>query len=153
MRSDMYETYLFLLAASTCDVVLLRARDNLAKHHHTIAIHEGNTRETLAILECVCDQGLLRLEKALSHFVRLQRVWLLHLLAACFLAHLPRKLRDTAGCAAAAHEANWRISHLDLVRDIQDLDLSRELARLTKGGVLLVDHHVTAARHVVFIPH
>merc|ERR1711897_85995 len=85
-----------LLAAASGGIVLAFARDDLAKHHHAISVHEGNTGETLAILECVAHQGLLRLEAALRHLVRLKRVRILHLLAPSLLSHLPLELRDAA---------------------------------------------------------
>merc|ERR1712072_606050 len=40
---------------------------------------------------------------------------------------------------------------LDLVRDVEDLNLSGELAGLAQGGVLLVDHHVAGTRHVLLV--
>merc|ERR1711964_410094 len=126
-----------LLLGSTCRVLLPLARDDLAKHHHAVAIHEGNPREALAILEGIADERLLRLEAALGHLVRLQRMRLLHFLAACLLAHLPLELGDPAGCPTAAHESDGRIAHLDLVGDVQDLDLRVELARLSQSRVLL----------------
>merc|ERR1739847_135671 len=96
---------LLLLATSLVTVALLDASDNLAKHDAAVAIHEGNTRETLAILEGVAHERLLRLEAHLGHLVRLQGVRVLKLLATGLLAHLPLECRDTAGSTAAAHEA------------------------------------------------
>merc|ERR1711870_43464 len=132
-----------LLATGTAALLLALAGDDLAKHHHTIAIHEGNAREALAILEGVADQWLLWLEAALSHLVRLQRVWVLHLLAARLLTHLPLELGDAARRAAATHKADRGVANLDLVGDIEDLDLRIELLGLSKSGVLLVHHHIT----------
>merc|ERR1712151_775497 len=66
-----------LLAASTARIFLALARDDLPKHHHPVAIHKGDAGEALAILEGVAHQGLLRLEAALRHLVRLQRVRIL----------------------------------------------------------------------------
>ena len=57
----------------------------------------------------------------LRHLVRLQGVRLLHLLAARLLADLPEHLRDAARRAAAAHEADRGVAHLDLARDVQHL--------------------------------
>merc|ERR1711920_637743 len=138
-----------LLAATARSVFLALARNDLAEHHHAVAIHESDAGEALAILEGVANQGLLRLEAALSHLVRLQRVWVLHLLAACLLAHLPLELGDAAGRAAATHEANRRVANFDLVGDIEDLDLGVELLGLPERGVLLVHHHVARPRHVL----
>merc|ERR1719198_2615774 len=111
-------SYSLLLAASP-SLFLTLAGDDLAKHHHTIAIHEGHTRKTLTIIEGVTHQRLLRLKGALRHLIRLQGVWIIHLLATSLLAHLPLQLRDTASRAAAAHETDGRIANLDLVRDVE----------------------------------
>merc|ERR1712207_79105 len=84
-----------LLATGTASrVVLALARDDLAKHHHTISIHEGDSGEALAILEGVAHQRLLRLEAALRHLVRLQRVRILHFLTTGLLTHLPLEFGD-----------------------------------------------------------
>merc|ERR1712226_589473 len=72
-RMSMLQTSSLLLAASGLLVVLPLARDDLAKHHHAVAIHESDARKALAILERVADQRLLRCEAALRHLVRLQR--------------------------------------------------------------------------------
>merc|ERR1712217_753642 len=142
---------LLLAASATSRVVLALARDDLAKHHHTIAIHEGDAGETLAILEGVAHQGLLGLEAALRHLVRLQRVRILHLLATCLFAHLPLELGDAARRATATHEADWRVTDLDLIWNIEDLNLSIKLLRLPKRGVLLVHHDITRPRHVLLV--
>merc|ERR1719322_585778 len=89
-----------LFLATSCGILLPFARNHLAKHHHAVAIHEGDAGEALAVLEGVAHQRLLGLEAALGHFVGLQRVRVFHLLAARLLAHLPLKLRDAAGGAA-----------------------------------------------------
>merc|ERR1719359_1432688 len=143
-------SHLLLLAAGTTVSLLLAAGD-LAKHDHTVAIHEGNAGKTLAVLEAVADKRLLRLEAALSHLVGLQGVRVLHLLATSLLAHLPDNLGNAAGGAAAAHEADRRVASLDLVRDVQHLDLSVELLGLAEGGVLLVHHDVATTWHVVLV--
>merc|ERR1712060_505020 len=85
-----------LLLASTSGFLFTLARDDLAQHHYTISIHECHTRQSLAILEGVAHQGLLRCKAALGHFVRFQRVRIVHLLASGLLAHLPLELRDAA---------------------------------------------------------
>merc|ERR1712060_962224 len=81
------------LLLTTCRALLLAfaARD-LAQHHDTVAVHECDTRQALAILECIANQWLLWLEGALGHLVRLQRVWVFHLFATGFLPHLPHEL-------------------------------------------------------------
>merc|ERR1711963_353055 len=140
-----------LLLATLVVALLALAAHHLAKHHHTVAIHEGNTGQALAVLEGVANQRLLRLEAALSHLVGLQGVGILHFLATSLLTHLPLQGRDTAGSTAAAHEDNRRVASLDLVGDIQHLDLSIELTGLAQSGVLLVDHHIARARHVVLV--
>ena len=58
-----------LLATLVITLALALAAHHLAKHHHTVAVHEGNTGEALAVLEGVADQWLLWLEAALSHLV------------------------------------------------------------------------------------
>merc|ERR1712039_505235 len=139
-----------LLLAAT-DILLALTRNYLSEHDDTVAIHEGNAGETLAVLEAVAHKWLLWLEAALSHLVRLERVRLLKLLATGLLAHLPLEGRDTACGTAAAHETNWGVSNLDLVWNIKDLDLRCELLGLAEGGVLLVDHDITGARHVLLV--
>merc|ERR1712224_46996 len=134
---------LLLLASGTTGILLPLAGDDLSQHDASVAIHEGNTGETLAILEAVAHKRLLWLEAALGHLVGLEGVRVLHLLATGLLAHLPLELGNAACGASASHETNWRVSDLDLVRDIQDLDLSIELLGLSQGGVLLVHHHVS----------
>merc|ERR1712060_1030310 len=77
-------------------------RDDLSQHNNTVSVHESDTGETLAVLERVSDQGLLRLEGDLSHLVGLQGVRLLHLLTTSLLAHLPLESGDPASSASAA---------------------------------------------------
>merc|ERR1719221_2075438 len=63
--------YSLLLAACTTLLLSLTTHD-LAQHHDTIPVHEGNAREAFTILESVTHQWLLRLEGALCHLVGLQ---------------------------------------------------------------------------------
>merc|ERR1712070_1184214 len=95
-----------LLLATLITIGLLLASGHLAKHDNTVAIHEGNTREALAVLEAVANKGLLWLEAALSHLVALQGVRILHLLATGLLAHLPNDLGNSASGTTATHEAD-----------------------------------------------
>merc|ERR1712183_343313 len=111
----------FLLAACS-SILLLLARDNLAKHDNTVAVHECYSGQTLAILERVANQRLLWLESALGHLVRFQRVRIFHFLSSSLLAHLPDDFRDTASRPSASHETDRRIAALDLIRDIEHLD-------------------------------
>merc|ERR1719401_1342319 len=140
-----------LLLATGGALLLALAGDNLPQHHDTIAVHEGHTGESLAVLEGVAHQWLLRLEGALRHLIRLERVGVLHLFATGLLAHLPLELRDTASGTTAAHEADGRVAALDLVGDVQNLDLSIELTGLPERRVLLVNHNITRPRHVVLV--
>merc|ERR1719171_2641970 len=140
-----------LLLSAGCSLFLPLARHYLTKHNDTVAIHESNTREALAVLERVADKRLLRLEGALRHLVRLQRVRLLHLLAACLLAHFPLQGRDPARGTTAAHEADGRVPDLNLVRDVKNLDLRVKLTSLPKRRVLLVDHNVPRSWHVALV--
>ena len=126
-------------------------RHDLTQHDNTVAIHEGDTGETLAVLEGVSDQRLLRLEGDLGHLVGLQVVGLFHLLTTGLLAHLPLNSHDTARSATAADETDGRVTGLDLVGDIQDLDLSFEALDGGQTGILLVDHNVTTVGHVGLI--
>merc|ERR1719229_1387376 len=140
-----------LLLATSAGILLPLAGNNFAKHDDTITIHESDSRKTLTVFESVTDERLLRLEAALRHLVRLERMRILHFLSARLLAHLPLELGDTAGGTPAAHEADGGVANLDLIRDIKYLDLSVELASLSKGGIFLVDHHVARSRHVVLV--
>merc|ERR1711939_803144 len=140
-----------LLLAAGASISLLLDGGDLAQHDHAVTVHEGDTRETLAVLEAVAHERLLRLEAALGHLVGLKRVGVLHLLAAGLLAHLPDDVGDAAGSTAAAHEANRRVALLDLVWDVEHLNLSVELLSLAQGGILLIDHHVATSWHVVLV--
>merc|ERR1739844_591514 len=99
-RSQKQRSSLFLAAT----LLLALAGNHLPKHDHAVAVHEGDTRQSLAILEGVANQWLLRLEAALCHLVGLQGVRVFHFLATGFLAHLPLQLADAARRAAAADE-------------------------------------------------
>merc|ERR1712107_794929 len=135
-----------LLLATRSTLLLALARDDLAQHDDTVAIHEGDARQALAIFESIAHERLLWLETALRHLVRLQGVRVLHLLATGLFAHLPLERRDAACGAAATHEANRRVADLDIIGDIENLNLSVELARLSQGGVLLVKHNIARSR-------
>merc|ERR1712176_1109551 len=150
LGTPIYEMRSLLLAAGTA-LLLSLAGDNLAKHHHTVAVHERDAGQALAILEGVAHQGLLWLEAALSHLVGLQGVGVLHFLAACLLAHLPLQRGDAASSATAAHEADGGVADLDLIGDVQNLDLGIELLGLPQRRVLLVDPHISGAGHVVLV--
>merc|ERR1719261_1833932 len=132
-------------------VGLLHHRHDLSQHYHTISVHEGHAGETLAILESVTHQRLLRSHDDLGHLVRLQAVGILHLLATGLLAHLPLQTSDTASRPTAAHKADRRVAALDLTGNVQNLDLSVELTTLSQARVLLVDHHITRAGHVLLV--
>merc|ERR1711907_758756 len=73
------------------------------------------------------------------------------LLAGNDLSQLPLQGTDTTSSSTTAHKTNRRVANLDLIWDVEDLDLGSKLLGLTKGGVLLVDHHITRARHVVLV--
>merc|ERR1719378_197817 len=109
---------------------------DLPKHDNAVAIEESDAGETLAVLEGVDDQRLLRGEVHLGHLVRLERVRVLHLLAARLLADLPVHLRDAARRATAADEANRGVADLDLTRDVEDLDLGIEVVARTDVSFL-----------------
>merc|ERR1719408_742307 len=126
-------------------------RHDLAEHHHAVAVQERDARQALAVLERVHHERLLRREGQLRHLVRLQRVRLLHLLAARLLADLPHDLGHTARRAAAPHEADRGVADLDLARDVKHLDLGVEVLAGAQARVLLVHHHVARARHVVLL--
>merc|ERR1712224_740164 len=144
-------------SASTARLLLLGGLDlvhllhDLPKHHNAVAVEESDAGETLAVLERVNDKRLLRGEVHLGHLVRLERVRVLHLLAARLLADLPVHLRDAARRATAADEANRGVADLDLTRDVEDLDLRVEVVARTKRRVLLVDHHVARPRLVLLV--
>merc|ERR1712007_18530 len=95
-----------LLLAAGSSLLLALAGDDFAQHNHTVAIHECNTRQALAILEGVAHQWLLRREAALSHLVGLQGVGIVHLFSTSLLAHLPLELRDAASGPSAPHETD-----------------------------------------------
>merc|ERR1712048_954959 len=130
---------------------LLCSLHHLTKHHHAVALHDRDAGETLAILETVHHERLLRREDYLRHLISLEAVGLLHLLASSLLAHLPDKLLHAHSRAPGTHEAHGGVAALQLTWVVQHLDLRGERADLLKSAVLFVDHHVTSARHVVFV--
>merc|ERR1719424_166650 len=127
------------------------AGNDLSEHHNTVAIEESNTRETLAVLEGVDDEWLMWGEVNLRHLVGLEGVWLLHLLTTGLLTDLPLDLGHTASSATAADETDRGITNLDLTGDIQDLDLGVEVVSWSQRCILLVDHHITSAGHVLLV--
>merc|ERR1719478_901586 len=102
---------------------------HLAKHHNTVAVHERDAGQSIAILEAVADQWLLRHELAFGHLVGFQGGWFLGFLTTGFLSNFPDKLGDTASSSATTDETDWRVTLLDLVRDVEDLDLCVEICR------------------------
>merc|ERR1719439_305389 len=132
-------------------VLLVLELGDLAKHDGGVAVEEGDAREALAVLERIHDERLLRHEDDLGHLVRLERVRVLHLLAAGLLADLEVEAGRAARGAAAADEADRRVAELDLAGDVERLDLRGELAAAVERGVLLVDHHVADAGHVLLV--
>merc|ERR1712025_225191 len=98
--------FALLFLASLIAFLLAFARNDLAQHHHSVAVHESNTGQSLAILECVAHKWLLWLKAALSHLVRLQGMRIFHLFATSFLSHLPLQRGDAASGASASHETN-----------------------------------------------
>ena len=99
----------------------------------------------------VAHKRLLWLEAALGHLVGLEGMRVLHLLATGLLAHLPLELGDVASRASAPHKTDRRVTDLDFIGDVQDLDLGIELLGLSKRGVLLVHHHVSRTEHVLLV--
>merc|ERR1719263_668764 len=106
LKSAMRWADSLLLATCFVACLLLLARDDLAKHDDTVAIHKGHTRKALTVLEGVAHKRLLRCKRALSHLIGLERVGILHFLATGFLAHLPLEFDNAAGRAATAHKTN-----------------------------------------------
>merc|ERR1712048_683021 len=149
-KNDL-DVYLLLLASSFVSIGLLLTAHHFAQHDNAVAVHECDTRQALAVLKGVADQWLLWLEGALGHFIRLQRVTIFHFLSASFLPNFPHQLRNAAGGATTAHEANRRIPDLDLIRNVKDLNLGVELSGLPQRRVFLVHHDVARTRHVVLI--
>merc|ERR1712190_402075 len=82
----------FLFPAALVGLILLFTRDHFSEHNPTVALHKCHARQTLAVLEGVAHQWLLRLEGALCHFIGFQRMRFLHFLATCFLTHFPLQL-------------------------------------------------------------
>ena len=92
---------LFIPLAAAGSILLAHAGNDLARHHHAVAVHEGHLRESLAVLKGVAHEGLLRLEAALCHHIGLQRVRILKFRATGLLAHFPLQRGDPAGGTAA----------------------------------------------------
>merc|ERR1711877_33249 len=91
------DVYSLLFASSFVCVGFLLTAHHFAQHDNAVAVHECDTREALAVLKGVADQWLLRLEGALGHFIRLQRVRIFHFLSASILTNFPHQLRNAAG--------------------------------------------------------
>merc|ERR1719221_1004377 len=99
-----------LLLPSSGSLSFLLAGDDLSQHDDTVAIHEGNPGQALAILEGVANKRLPRLKTALCHLVGLERVRILHLLTASLLAHLPLELGDAAGGPSTSHKTDGGVT-------------------------------------------
>ena len=125
--------------------------DDLAQHDGGVSVEESNTRETLARLKVVNDQGLDRLENNLGSLVGLEGVGVLQLFAASLLTDLPLNLGDLAGGTSTANETNRGVSGLNLTGNIQSLNLGGEALDGLEGLVLLVDHNITSTGHVDLI--
>merc|ERR1719313_1065127 len=121
-RMRLHSDFLLLLLARLLrrHVLLVLELGDLAKHDRGVAVEEGDAREALAVLERVDDERLLRHEDDLGHLVRIERVRVLHLLAAGLLANLEVEGGGAARRAAAADEADGRVAHLDLARDVEE---------------------------------
>ena len=129
--------------------VLALAGDDLSEHDHTVALHQGDTGETLADLEGLDDESLEGLEGALSSLVGLEGVGILQLLAGGLLSELPVDLGQLAGRVTGSDEGDGRVADLDLSGNVEDLHLGGEVLALLQRAVLLVDHDVTGVRHVL----
>jgi hypothetical protein len=123
--------------------------DDLSEHDNSVTLHDGDTSETLAILEGVDDKGLLGLEGDLSHFVGLEVDGVFHLLVSGFLSEFPLDLGHLEGGATSADESDRGVSDLELSRVVEDLDLGGEGSDTVDGGVRLEDHDVTNTGHVL----
>ena len=76
---------------------------DLPEHDRGVSVEEGDTGKTLAALEAINDERVLRLELNLRCLVRLERVGRLELLATSLLADLQK----TDSGQATAAEAGW----------------------------------------------
>jgi len=140
---------------TTCEclfLLLIRGELNLrdlAKHDNTVALHDGNTAKTFAVLEGVSNKWLSRLEDDFGHLVGLDVLRVSGLGATSFLADLPVDFGHFACRAASADERDRRVARLELSWVIKDLDGSGERLASLEGGVFLEDHDITSARHVL----
>jgi hypothetical protein len=96
---------------------------DLSEHHDGVALHNGDAAETLAVLERVDDERLLRLEHDLRDLVGLEHRRVLLFRATGLLANFPVDLRHLDGRAARADEADRRVADLELSGVVQNLDL------------------------------
>mmetsp|Transcript_2375 Transcript_2375/g.7858 ORF Transcript_2375/g.7858 Transcript_2375/m.7858 type:complete len:464 (+) Transcript_2375:152-1543(+) len=126
-------------------------RDDLTEHDRGVTVQEGDTGQTFALLEGVDDERVHRFEDDFGDFVGLQRHRGLELLTAGFLANLEVERGDLARGATAADETNRGVTRLEFTRNVERLHLRGELLARGEGGVLLVNHDVTSARHVELV--
>mmetsp|Transcript_12824 Transcript_12824/g.36793 ORF Transcript_12824/g.36793 Transcript_12824/m.36793 type:complete len:488 (+) Transcript_12824:124-1587(+) len=125
--------------------------DDLSKHDGGVSIEESDTGETLARLEVVDNQRLGRLEHDLGHLVGLESVRGLHLLSSGLLTDLPVDADDLAGRPSATDESDRGVTRLGLSRNVQGLDLGREVLHRLEGGVRLQDHDISGTGEVVLV--
>jgi hypothetical protein len=146
------ETIKYLsVSPASCLNILGGHRHDLAEHDRGVSVQEGNTRETLAVLEGVHNEGLEGFELALSHLVGLEGVGLLSGLSTSLLTLLPIDFDELTRSTTAADEADGGVPTLELTGDLEGLDLGSEVLDGLEGSVVFVDHDVTSVGHVVLV--
>lgn len=142
--------------------------DNLAKHDSVVAVKEGDAGKTLALGEGVDDQRLDGLENDLGSLIGFEGVRVRKLLTSGLLANLnpkftkqkqncstetnlPVELGDFAGRTSTANETDRGVTDLDFRRNVEGLNLGREVLAWAQAVVRLEDHDVTDTGHTVLL--
>merc|ERR1711959_849078 len=128
---------------------------HLAKHDSGVTVQECNACETLAVLEGVDHDWLLGHADHASCVVSLElddaTAVVLDLVATSVLTLAPNDLDDTASGTTATDVADGGVAALDGPGDVEHLNIGLEVRGRRDGGVLLVDHDITDAGHVLLV--
>merc|ERR1712220_12887 len=109
--------------------------DTLPSITAEFTVEEGNTSETLAVVEGVDNHRLLWLEDDTSGIVGLEFDTTIGLLVTSVLTLTPVNLDHTACSTTASHVSNWRVSNLDGSRDVEHLDRGLEVGRCLDAAI------------------
>ena len=122
---------------------------DLGDHGNVGTLEDGNARETLALIEGLNDEGTSGSELNFAHITLLDEFRGLNLLATGgLLAGLPVDGGEAEGAAGGTAVTDGGVADLDLSGVVEDHGLGGEVLAGADGVVTLLDHDVTAGRHV-----